>query len=39
MLEKDFEEIGVNTRNSFNFTQDRDFWRVLVNVALNLWIL
>ena len=31
----DFEEIGINTRNWIDSTQDRDYWRALVNVALN----
>ena len=34
----DFKEIGVSTRNWVDSTQDRDYWRVLVNVTLNLWI-
>ena len=33
----DFKEIGVNMRN--DLAQDRDYWRVLMNVALNLWVL
>ena len=33
-----FKEIGINTRNCVDSTQDRDYWRVLVNVALNLWV-
>ena len=30
------KEIGINTRNWVDSAQDRDYWRVLVNVALNL---
>ena len=29
----DLKEIGINTRNWVDCTQDRDYWRVLVNVA------
>ena len=32
------KEIGINTRNWLYLTQDRDYWRGLVNVTLNLWI-
>ena len=32
----DLKEIGVNTRKWVDSAQDRDFWRVLVNVVLNL---
>ena len=28
---------GVNTRNWIDMTQDRDYWRALVNMSLNLW--
>ena len=31
----DLKEIGIDTRNSVDLTQDRD-WRAFVNVALNL---
>ena len=30
------EEIGINAVNWVNSAQDRDYWRTLVNVALNL---
>ena len=29
------EEIGINARNCVVSAQDRDYWRVLVNAALN----
>ena len=29
------KEIGVNTRNLTDLAQDRDYWKFLVNVALN----
>ena len=32
------KETGVNTRNWVDSTQDRDYQRVLVNAALNLWL-
>ena len=32
----DFKEIGINTRDWFDSTQVRDYWRALVNAALNL---
>ena len=30
------EEIGINARNWVDSAQDRNYWRYLVNVALNL---
>ena len=32
----DLKEIGIDTRNCVDSAQDRDYWRVLVNAALNL---
>ena len=32
----DLKEIGINTRKWVDWIQDREYWRVLVNVALNL---
>ena len=32
------QEIGINAGNWVNSAQDRDYWRALVNVALNLRI-
>jgi hypothetical protein len=31
----DLKEIGIKTRNWVDSVQDRDYWRALVNVALN----
>ena len=30
------KEMGINTRNWVDSAQDRDYWRALVNTALNL---
>ena len=35
----DIYGIGVTRRNWLNLSQDRGYWRVLVNAALNLWVL
>ena len=32
------KEIGINTRNWVDLAQDRDYWRTLVNAALNLQV-
>ena len=32
------KEIGINTRNWVDLTQNRDYWRALVNAALNLQV-
>ena len=37
-IRKDLKEIGINTRNWVDSAQDREYWRVLVNVAFNLWV-
>ena len=37
-IRMNLEEIGINTRNWVDSAQDRDYWRDLVNVALNLWV-
>ena len=36
IIRMDLEEIGINAGNSVDSTQDRDYWRALVNAALNL---
>ena len=35
-IRMDLEEIGVNAGNWVDSAQDRDYWRTLVNAALNL---
>ena len=35
-IRMDLREIGINTRNSVDSAQDRDYWKALVNAALNL---
>ena len=32
------KEIGINTKKWIDSAQDRDHWRALVNVALNLQV-
>ena len=32
----DLEEIGINAGNWVDSGEDRDYWRAIVNVALNL---
>ena len=34
----DLKEIGINTRNWVDLTQDRDYLRALVNMTLNLHV-
>ena len=35
-IRMDLEEIGVNAGNWVDSAQDRNYWRALVNAALNL---
>ena len=35
-IRMDLEEIGINAGNLVDSAQDRDYWRALVNAALNL---
>ena len=35
-IRMDLEEIGINAGNWVDSAQDRNFWRDLVNAALNL---
>ena len=34
----DLKEIDINIRNWVDLAQDRDYWRALVNAALNLQV-
>ena len=35
-IRMDLEEIGINVGNWVDSAQDRDYWRALVNAALNV---
>ena len=35
-IKMDLKEIGINRRNWVDSAQGRDYWRALVNAALNL---
>ena len=35
-IRMDLKEISASTKNCVDSTQDRDYWRTLVNAALNL---
>ena len=35
---ENLEEIGANAGNWVDSAQDRDYWKALVNAALNLWV-
>ena len=37
-IRMDLKEIGINTWNLVDLAQDRDYWRVHVNAALDLWV-
>ena len=37
-IKQDLIEIGVNTSNWIDSAQDRDYWRALLNAALNFRI-
>ena len=34
----ELKEIGFSSGNRFDLVQDIDYWRALVNPALNLWV-
>jgi hypothetical protein len=35
-IRMDLKELGIDTRNWVDSAQDRNYWRTLVNAALNL---
>ena len=35
-IKMDLKKIVINTRNWIDSAQDRDYWRAIVNAALNL---
>ena len=35
-IRMDLKEISINTRNWVDSAQDKDYWKALVNAALNL---
>ena len=37
-IRMDLKEMGINTRNWVDSARDRDYWRALVNTALNLLV-
>ena len=37
-IRMDLKEISMNTRNWIDSAQDRDYWRTLVNEAMNLQV-
>ena len=37
-IRMDLKEKGINMRNWFDSAQDRDYWRALEHVALNLQV-
>ena len=37
-LRMDLEEIGINAGNWVDSAQDNNYWRAVVNAALNLWV-
>ena len=37
-IKMDLKEIGVNVRSWIDSAEDRDYWRALVKVALNLQV-
>ena len=37
-IRMDLKEIGINTRSWVDSAQDRNYWKALVNLTLNLWV-
>ena len=38
-IRMDIKEIGISTRNWVDSAQDRNYWRALINTALNFRVL
>ena len=38
-IRMDLEEIGINSENWVDSAQDRNYWRAIVNAALNLRVI
>ena len=38
-IRMDVKEMGINTKNWVDLTEDRDYWKALVNVVLILRVL
>jgi hypothetical protein len=37
-IKKDFQEVGCGSVDWIQLAQDRNKWRALVNVVMNLWV-
>ena len=37
-ITKFLKEIGINRNNWVDSAQEREYWKALVNAALNLWV-
>ena len=37
-IRMDLKGVGINTRNWVHSAQDRNYWRAVVNAALNFWV-
>jgi hypothetical protein len=37
-IRMNLKEIGINNKNLVDSAQDRNYWRTLVNAALNVWV-
>ena len=37
-IRMDLKEMGIDTRNWIDSTQDRDYWKILENESLNLQV-
>ena len=35
-IQLDLKEVGINTMNWIDLAQNRDYWRTLVNMVMNL---